>query len=141
MQEVIALNRKLIILENRTKGLLKGHRPAIVFLKKNQGKIYEGGAGDFIMSIGKDALHFQRLSMFTKKLVPEKDFMLPLHRIKSYHLRTVNIITNCLTLYTTEKFYIEISYNTKTPDSYESEMNIQSILKILKERNIMEMKL
>lgn len=135
------MNRKQIILYYRTNRLLKGHKPAIVFLKKNMGKIYQEGQADFIMTIGKESLNFQRLSLFTKKLIPAKDFSLNISRLKAYNFRQVNLVTNCLTLYTAEKFFLEIYYNTKTADTYESENNIADIIKILEEHNIKELKL
>ena len=132
------MNRKQIILENRTAGLLKGHRPSIVFLKQNGGKIYTEGTADFIMSISKENLQFQRLSFFTKRLLPQKDFSVSLSRFKSYNLRQINLAVKCLTLYTVEKFFIEIFFYVNTADTYESEMNIAAILKMLEERGVKE---
>lgn len=134
------MNRKEIILYYRTNRLLKGHKPAIIYLKQNIGKIYDGGQADFILSVRENELVFQRLSFFTKKLLPAKDFTLGIARLKSYNLREVNLVTNCLTLYTVEKFFIEIYYNTKTADTYETERNIQDIIKLLEDKNIKEMK-
>ncbi len=135
------MNRKQIILYYRTNRLLKGHKPAIVFLKKNFGKIYQEGQADFIMTMSKDALNFQRLSLFTKKLIPAKDFSLSISRLKAYNFSQVNYVTNRLTLYTVEKFFIEIYFNTKTADTYETENNIADIIKKLEEYNIKEIKL
>ena len=132
----VGMNRKQIILEYRTSGLLKGHRPSIVFLKQNRGQIYKEGTADFIMSIGKENLHFQRLSFFMKRLVPNKDFSFSLSRIKSYNLRQINLAVKCLTLYTVEKFYLEVYFYANTRDTYESEMNIASVIKILEERGV-----
>ncbi|MDE5855462.1 MAG: hypothetical protein K2H06_00280 [Anaeroplasmataceae bacterium] len=133
------MNRKQIILQYRTSGLLKGHRPCVIFLKQNAGKIYTQGTADFIMTIGKENLHFQRLSMFTKKLLPKKDFSFHLKRIKSYNIRVVNPVVKCLTLYTFEKYYIEIFFYTGTSDTYETETNITGIIKMLEERGVKEL--
>ena len=130
------MNRKRIIMYYRTSRQLKGHRPAIVYLKQNIGKIYNEGQADFIMTITNNELVFQRLSFFTKKLLPKKDFTLNLERIKSYNLREVNLVTNCLTLYTVEKFFLEIFYNTKRADTYETEMHVSEIIKKLEARNV-----
>lgn len=117
---------------------MKGHKAAIVSLKRNIGKIYLEGQADFIMSLGKDHLYFQRLSFFSKKLLPDKDFDLALNRIKTYHLKKINIACNSLTLYTFEKFFIEIFYCTGTADTYEGELNIKGIIKALTELGVKE---
>lgn len=133
------MNRRQTILQYRTSGKLKGHRAVIVNLKRNIGRVYNGNDATYIFTIGKDNVYFQRLSFFTKKLVPEKDFSLSISRIKSYNLREQNMVTNCLTLYTIEKCFIEIFYNTKTVDTYEGEQNILSIIKKLEEFGIKEL--
>lgn len=133
------MNRKQIILEYRTKRMLKGHRPGVVFLKQNKGNIYREGTADFIISIGKENIYFQRLSWFTKKLLPKKDFSISINRIKSYNLRTINPVVKCLTLYTFEKYYIEIFYYIKTNDTYETEVNIEEIIKILVTNGVKEL--
>lgn len=132
----LTLNRKQIILYYRTNRLLKGHKPVIVSLKRNIGKIYQDGQADFIMSMGKENMFFQRLSFFSKKLLPEKDFELSLNRIKSYDLRKENIAVSCLTFYTFEKYFLEIRYFCGTSDTYEGESNIRSIIKALEERGV-----
>ena len=107
------MNRKELVMQYRVTRQLKGHRPTVIYLKKNIGKIYEEGTADFIMSLGKEELFFQRLSTFKKRLLPQKDFELSLARIKSYHLRDINPFTKCLTFYTAESFFIEIYYYVK----------------------------
>ncbi len=135
------MNRKQLVMQYRTTRKIKGHRPAIIFLKKNIGQIYNEGSADFMMSIGKEDLYFQRLSTFTKKLIPEKDFQLHLNRVKTYHLRQINPMTQCLTLYTAEKFFLEIFFYCNLPDGYETEANIESTIKMLEERGVKEVKL
>lgn len=132
------MNQKQIILEYRTSGQIKGHRPSIVYLKQNGGKIYTKGTADFIMSIGKEQLYFQRLSFFTKRLLPNKDFQVELSRFKSYNMRQVNPVVKCLTIYTFEKFYIEIFFYANTRNTYLSEDNIASTIKQLEERGVKE---
>lgn len=135
------MNRKQIIMQYRTSRMIKGHRPCVVFLKQNNGKIYMQGTADFIFSIGKENLYFQRLSLFTKKLLPNKDFSVHLDRIKSYHLRLVNPVVKCLTLYTFEKYYVEIFFYIGTSDTYETEVNISEIIKMLETRGVKEITL
>lgn len=135
------MNRKELVMQYRTSRLLKGHRPAVIFLKKNIGKIYTEGAADFILSLGKEELYFQRLSTFTRRLLPQKDFTLSLTRIKTYHLREYNPFTKCLTLYTAENFFIEIFYYVRLADGYETEANIESLIQTLEERGVKEVQL
>lgn len=133
------MNRKQLVLEYRTTGKLKGHKAVVVNLNKNIGKIYNGTTANFIMTLGKEKIYFQRLSLFTRKLLPDNDFSLNINRIKSYHLREHNFVTNCLTLYTVEKYFLEIYYNTKSPDTYDGEQNILSIIKKLQELGIKDL--
>ena len=132
------MNRKEIVLEIITQRKLKGHKPAVVMLKKNIGKIYLEGTADFILSFKENTIYFQRLSFLTKKLVPQKDFTLPIDTIKSYHLRQINIAMNCLSLYTADRNFIEIFYATHTTDTYESEQNIKALIQYLTEKGIKE---
>lgn len=138
---MVKVNRKQIILEYRTKGLIKGHRPAIVYMKRNIGKIYLEGQADFIFSIGKENLHFQKLTLFLKKLKPVQDLSVPIQEVTSFHHRTLNLVTNCLTLYTKDKHFLEVYYNTKTADTYASEQNIVKIIEMLKEKGKTEVKI
>lgn len=135
------MNRKDLVMQYRAARQIKGHRPGIIFLKRNIGKIYNGGTADFIISIGKENLYFQRLSFFTKRLMPEKDLAIHLPRIKTYNLRPVNTLTKCLTLYTAEKFFIEIFYYCNLADGYETEENIASIIQMLQEQGVKEVSL
>ncbi len=130
------MNRKAIILKYRTSRMIKGHKPAIIFLSRCVDKIYDGGQADFIMSLGKEYLYFQRLSFLTKKLLPKKDFKLAIDCISSYMVVQKNIVTNVLTFYTKERNFIQINYFLGTPDTCESEENIKSIIKELNARGI-----
>ncbi|MDE5566031.1 MAG: hypothetical protein K2I77_03485 [Anaeroplasmataceae bacterium] len=132
------MNQRQTILYYRTNRLIKGRMPAIINLKRNIGKIYMGTQADFILSMGKDCLSFQRLSFFTKKLLPRHDFDLALSRIRSYELRKVNVASNCLTLYTFEKFFIEMYYFCGTSDTSETESNIKRIISRLEELGVKE---
>lgn len=134
------MNQSDTILFYRTNRKIKGLRPSIISLKKNIGKIYLEGQADFIMSLGKEEIFFQRLSLFTKKLIPQKDFSLSLARIKSFNLREETIVSNCLTLYTFEKQFIEIRYNKGTPSTYESETNVKELIKYLTSAGKKELK-
>ncbi len=130
------MDQKQVILEYRKVGAIKGHRPGVVFLKKNRGQIYNSGTADFMMSIGKEELYFQRLSFFLKNLLPKKDFQLELKSLKSYNLRQVNPVVECLSLYTTDRKYLEIFFYVGTRNTSTTETNISSIIKMLEERGV-----
>ncbi len=130
------MNRKEILLYHRTNRALKGHKPAIVYLSRTRKEIYEGGQGDFIMSLGKEYLWFQKLSFFTKNLVPKKDFKIALDDIASYLVVQKNIATRILTFYTKNRNFVELHFFIGTSDTYESEANIKLILNALEERGI-----
>lgn len=134
------MNRRQIILYYRTNRMLKGHKPAIVSLKKNIGKIYKGTQADFIMTLGKEYLQFQRISFFTKKLLPEQDFKIALKRIKSYRFEKINVAIRKITFYTFENFFLEIEYASGTSDTYEGETNISDTLKALESMGVKEIK-
>lgn len=135
------MNRRSIVLEYRTKRMLKGLRPAVVFLKRNIGKIYLEGEANFIMTITPEELYFQRLSLFTKKLLPEKDFSIKISQLREYVRQTENYVTESVTLYTKDRLFLKIYYNSKTMDTYETEQNINEIIEKLKQKGIQEGKL
>ena len=132
------MNRKQIILELRTSRKLKGRMPGVIFLKYNKGEIYKGSQADFVISITDKNIYFQRLSFFFKKLKPEMDFKIPRNTIKSYNLRDINIAIKCLTLYTIDRKYIEINYNVGLADNYETQDNINRIIKELESAGVKE---
>ena len=72
------MNRTQIVQNLRVSGRLKGKKPAVVFLKKNVGEIYNEGVAYFVMTEKNGFLNFQRLTTFTKSLKPEKDFSIEL---------------------------------------------------------------
>lgn len=118
--------------------MLKGLRPAVVFLKRNIGKIYLEGEANFIMTITPEELYFQRLSLFTKKLLPEKDFSIKISQLREYVRQTENYVTESVTLYTKDRLFLKIYYNSKTMDTYETEQNINEIIEKLKQKGIEE---
>lgn len=132
------MNRKNIILELRTTRKLKGHRPCVVSMKQNGGKIYTGGQSDFVVSITDNYLHFQKLSFFLRKLQPEKDFKVPRNLLKSYNINILNRFLSVITFYTNERKYVQIFLNTGLADTYESEQNLSKIIEMLKTQGVKE---
>ncbi len=134
------MGRKETIMEMRVNRLLKGKKPCYVYLRQNIGQIYEGGQSDFIMSITNNFIHFQKLSFFLRRYKPEKDLKVDRKSIKSYTHYNMNIATMTLILYTYDKKYIQIFYNTGIADTAETENNILGIINMLKEQGVKEHK-
>ena len=134
------MNRTRIIQNLRVSGRLKGKKPAIVFLKKNDGEIYDKGIAYFVMTEKDGKLNFQRLTTFTKSLKPELDFSIELKDFKQY-LFAQRSFYNILCLYNTKKQYIEINFDKGTPDTYQSEDNIASLIQMLEKMGVKEIKL
>ena len=135
------MNRKNIVQNLRISGRLKGKKPAVVFLKKNDGGIYDKGVAYFVMAERNGMLNFQRLSAFRKKLIPELDFSLELKQFNRY-LFVKRGFYNILCLYNDKKkTYIEINYDKGTPDTYPSEENIALLIEMLEKMGVKEVKL
>ena len=55
------MERRELLLQMRKNHTLKGLKPAFVSLKINSGKIYTGGNANFILSLDKNILFFQKI--------------------------------------------------------------------------------
>lgn len=129
------MNRRELIKNLRTSGKLKASKPAVVFLKANYGKIYNGGYSNFIMTIkNSDVLYFQKLSLFNT-LKPKGDFSIELKDFVSYCLKE-DTMANVLFLYNKDKNFIGICYHKGIPDTYQTEENINRMIKIFDEKGL-----
>ena len=133
------MKRIQIVHNLRVSGRLKGKKPAIVFLKRNQGQIYNKGVAYFVMTEKNNKLNFQRLTTFTKSLKPEDDFSIDLTDFKKY-IFVKRSFYNILCLYNSKRQFIEINYDRGTPDTYPSEENIALIIDMLEKMGIKEIK-
>lgn len=131
------MQRRRIIMELRNTGKLKGVKPCVIYLKRNMGNIYREGQADFVMTKNKNVLHFQKLSLFLRKLRPKEDFTIDLRIIKEYAFIT-KPFNNTLCLYDRNNRYIEIHYNKGISDTFTTEDNISRIIKELEEMGIKE---
>ena len=135
------MNRKNIVQNLRISGRLKGKKPAVVFLKKNDGGIYDKGVAYFVMAERDGMLNFQRLSAFRKNLIPELDFSVELKQFNRY-IFVKRSFYNILCLYNDKKkTYIEINFDKGTPDTYPTEENISFLMEMLEKMGIKEVKL
>ena len=133
------MNRTQIIQNLKVSGRLKGKKPAVIFLKKNIGGIYNKGIAYFVMTEKKGILNFQRLTFFTKSLKPEEDFSIDLKDFKKYVFVKRKIYT-ILCLYNAKKEFIEINCDSGIPDTYQSEQNIKELIDLLDEMGLKEIK-
>lgn len=130
------MNRKEIVLEMRSTGKLIGTRPAVVSVFKNYGLIHNKG-GYFVLSIKKDeGLMFQSLSKFLKIYNPKKNFYVDVKDIKSFVLREQSKYLMMLYLYFNDKKFLPLYYPTGGASTYETEVNVQYIVKFLKSKHI-----
>lgn len=135
------MNRRNIVQNLRVSGRLNGKKPAVVFLKKQEGGIYNKGVAYFVMAERNGMLNFQRLSTFRKNLIPEEDFSIELKQFNRYFF-VKRSFYNILCLYNDKKRqYIEINYDKGTPDTYPTEENVAFLIDMLEKMGVKEAKL
>ena len=132
------MTKKEFIQYLRVNRIIKGNRPAFVTLKKSFGNIYKGKKSDFIMSITKKELIFQKVTIF-KGLKPELDFSLNISDIKHYNITSYQGIFNILCLYDHNRNFLEINFDGVTQEARENAINIDDIIKRLVEAGVIEL--
>ena len=132
------MDKKEFIQYLRINRIIKGNRPAFIYLKKNFGNIYNGKKSNFILSIRKNELIFQKVTFF-KGLKPQDDFILDLNNFLYHKVIKYNILFNSLCLYDNDKNFIEIFFDINRKDSHETEINISDIIKKIIEFGIKEL--
>ena len=132
------MTKKEFIQYLRVNRIIKGNRPAFVTLKKSFGNIYKGKKSDFIMSITKKELIFQKVTIF-KGLKPELDFSLNISDIKHYNITSYQGIFNILCLYDHNRNFLEINFDGVTQEARENAINIDDIIKRLAEAGVTEL--
>ena len=134
------MTQKELLISLRSSGVLKGVKPVMVKLTKNKGGIYQEGKADYVMTIKDNFLHFQRLSKFLKKPMPNLDFSLNLRNFKEYNVMTMNSYVNCVFLYNKKGQYIQFFYTKGLKETYFSEDNLFRMLKEMEKLGIRQMK-
>ena len=124
------MDRREYIQIMREECTLKGKMPTFVYLKLNDGRIYNEGKADFIMSFRDDILYFQFVSSFLHKLKPRYDFSVNVKRFVGYKL-IQHVVSRCLILYDKSGYYLPIYYFFGTGDSFEN--NIERLIKELED--------
>ena len=134
------MDKHQILMDLRNEHKLKGLKPCFVILSSANGKLYTGSTSDFIMSLKKGVLYFQRLSMFLHNLKTKDDVSYPINIFIEYNIIKKNGFTSMLYLYTKEGNYIQISYQTGLSDTQSTEYNLSKILEELEENGIKQVK-
>lgn len=134
------MDHKEIINKYRSAGQIKGVKPAIVRLRTNKMSLFTDSTGNFIISMKKNVLYFQRLSVVFKKFIPNLDFQLNLLNFKQYQLVALNKLVYCLYLFDKKDRFIEIFFNYGTPETYISYDAILRMIKEFEKIGITEMK-
>lgn len=125
------MDRREYIQMMREECTLKGKMPTFVYLKLNDGRIYNEGKADFIMSFRDDILYFQFVSSFLHKLKPRYDLSVNIKRFVAYK-HVEHVVSRCLILYDKEGNYLPINYFFGTGDSFED--NMKRFIKELEEK-------
>ena len=131
------MDRKAILLNLRQNGKLKGLKPCFVHLRNNIGKIYNGGNGQFIMTLRDTTLYFQKITFLFHRLAPKDDFSVNVKRFIEYRIdrKTGYAILN---FYDNEGRFIPIFFQTGTKETFSTEENISRIIKELSALGIKE---
>lgn len=138
------MNYKEITLKLRTARQLRGERPCVVTIPKNNGKLYSGKKNElYIMTLTSDKmLYFHGLSKWYKDYVPSRDFRIKIDGLQSY---TKQALTKSVDEYTfsTKKgglfFPIRVIHGVK--GTYETDVNMEYIIRKLNSYGIKEDKL
>ena len=133
------MDRRNLVQTLRVNGELKGVKPCVIFLKRNNGNIYLNGMATFVMTMKNNKLNFQRISTFFHDLKPKEDFEIDLTRFESY-IHVERSYYNILCLFAKNRNFIEINYDKGTPDTYPTEDNIHRIIDELQKLGIKERK-
>ncbi len=121
------MTKKEFIQTLRVNRIIKGNRASYITLKKNFGNIYKGKKSDFIMSITKNELYFQKVTIF-KGLKPELDFKLNISEIKHFNVTSYQGLFNTLCLYDHDRNFLEIHFDGISKESRENVVNINDII-------------
>lgn len=121
------MNRKNIIQNFRTNGLLKGRRPAVVNIFKNYGG-YKNEGGYFVLTIKDDnTLSFQAFTRFLHNIDVNRDFLIKPEEITSFAISYTNKYMGCFAIYLTQRRFIPCYFAANTMDAYESVTGIKYI--------------
>ena len=138
--QVMYMDHKELINKYRLLGKVKGVKPAIVRLRTNKASLFNDPSGNFIMSIKGNVLYLQRLSVVFKKLMPNLDLQFNLVNFKEYQLINLNRFVCCLYLLNKKNEFIEIFFNTGTPETYGSHVAILRTIKEFEKIGITDIK-
>lgn len=134
---------KEITLRIRTQHLLRGEKPCVVCVPKNNGKIYTGTKDEhYVMTITKDKmLYFHGLTKWTKSYKPEMDFKIKIEALSEYTKEDLNKTTTLYTFSTKEGLYFPIRVFHSVSATYETDNNLEVILRKIRNLGVKEVRL
>lgn len=132
----MALDRRSILLEMRKSSQLKGVKPCFVLVKyKTEERTY---SGEYILSMNKTVLYFQKISKFFSLLHPKDDFQMDITKYCAYKFLHLRGRSN-FTLYKEDGETFSIDYMTGTRETFATEDNMVRIAKELKALGLQDM--
>lgn len=134
---------KDITLKLRTAHMLRGERPCVVTIPKNEGKLYSGKKDEmYVMTLTKDnMLYFHGLSKWFKDYEPKMDFRLKLDGIKCYTKESKGKNVFIYTLSTKDGYYFPIRVIHGAKGTYETDVNLEAFERKLRGLGIKEEKI
>lgn len=137
------MDYKELTLKLRTAHNLRGEKPCVITVPKNNGKLYSGKRNEmYIMTLTKDnMLYFHGLSRWFKDYEPKMDFRLKLDGIVSYTKEALGKSLDEYTLSTKDGLYFPIRVIHGVKGTYETDVNMEAFLRKLRGLGIKEAKL
>lgn len=138
------MDYKSITMKLRSARLLRGERPCVVTVPKNNGKIYSGKKDElYIMTLTSDRmLYFHGLTKWFKDYDPKRDFKIKIDGLVAY---TVENKTKNVKEYTFSSknggLYFPIRVIHSAKGTHETDVNMEYVLRKLYSYGIKEDKL
>ncbi len=132
---------KDLTMKLRAAKVLRGEKPCVVTIPKNDGKVYSGKRDElYVMTLTKDnMLYFHGLSRWYKDYEPSKDFRIKLDGIVSYSKEFVNKHTDRYVLVTKNGgLFFPIVFFHGLKDTYETDVNTEAFIRRMKSLGIKE---
>lgn len=138
------MDYKELTMKLRVNHTLRGERPCVVTIPKNEGKLYSPKKNKemYIMTMTTDnKLYFHGLTRWLKEYNPTMDFRLSLEAIESYTIQDITKTLRQYTLSTKEGLYFPILAVHNVKGTYETDVNIEKFLSKLRSIGVKEVSL
>lgn len=122
----------LIMRQNNT---LKGRRPAVVRLLHTVNNIYEGSSRKCVISISDKNLYFQGLKKVFNTYSDKYAITLKIEELRTVEIKHENT-HDLINIYTKDRKYISFISFTRVQGAYESMVNLDYIISVLKDKGV-----